>query len=109
MSEPTTNPYEAPESTGMPAGDPQPAFAVKKATNLAMRYVTAIGGAVFMFFAVLLLSMLITPYLPPFVRVVFIGPVHVSIGLLLAPIAAFSSYRSTLHHYRKKDDKGRHP
>jgi hypothetical protein len=74
---------------------------------MQMRYFVAVAGAVFIFVAVFIVSMFIRPYLPKPLCGGFIwGPFRTNniVGVVIAPLAALSSYQGTMRHYRKKDE-----
>ncbi len=71
----------------------------------AMRYVTAILGALFIFVAVFILSAFLVPMYPAFLQQwVSLGFMQTNniVGLLLASLAATASFRATLRRYAKK-------
>jgi hypothetical protein len=76
-----------------------------------MRYLIATIGAVLIYAAVFLISLILFPYLPEFLRqYVVIWPwpriaTNNIVGILIASLAAASSFRGTLRHYKAKDLK----
>ena len=77
-----------------------------------MRYVTATLGAAFMFIAVALLGIVVVAFLHLDLVPIVVVPLGIFalwtndplilVCLLLASLAAWHSYRSTLRHYNKK-------